>query len=321
MLHQALFMGSLARANVSDNRNVSKNARLQRADAVAEAVVLGERADITTGDGFALAGTFYPSPVEPRGTVVIHPATSVPATFYHHFASFLATEGFATLTYDYRGIGASRRGSLVGFEADKVLWARQDMSAALEWLEDRVPGVPHYAVGHSVGGQLMGLTKRPQDIDGLVTVNTGFGYWGVMTMPYRFFVALALWGLIPFFTRVLGYLPSKRTGFGEDLPARAARQWARWAKKPTYFIDDLRDELGFARFRAPWLALRATDDAINVRANAHRFYAAYPNASPEERVLEPSAYGKKAIGHLDFFRRKNADLWPQVSDWFKGLAD
>ena len=43
----------------------------------------------------------------PRALVLIHPATAVPERL-RGFARFLTERGFAALTYNYRGIGASR---------------------------------------------------------------------------------------------------------------------------------------------------------------------------------------------------------------------
>ncbi len=136
----------------------------------------GEAVEFETGDGFQLRGTYFPA-ADPVATVVVHPATSVPAGYYHRFAAYLASEGLSTLTYDLRGMGQSKPRTLRGFHADKIVWGEQDMSAAFEWLEDQHPDLPHFVVGHSVGGQFQGIAKRPQDIDGLLSVGSGFGSW------------------------------------------------------------------------------------------------------------------------------------------------
>lgn len=36
----------------------------------------------------------------------------------------------------------------------------------------------------------------------------------------------------------LWYMPARRLGLGEDLPAPAMLQWGRWSAMPEYFYDD-----------------------------------------------------------------------------------
>ncbi|MFX7816485.1 alpha/beta fold hydrolase, partial [Acinetobacter baumannii] len=84
------------------------------------------------------------------------------------FASYLAHRGCAVLTYDYRGIGDSRQPamvgynqpkSLVGFKASMSDWAAQDVTAAVRWRRERYHGLPLAYVGHSFGGQALGLIE------------------------------------------------------------------------------------------------------------------------------------------------------------------
>ncbi|MDD0856933.1 hypothetical protein NHF46_02155 [Arthrobacter alpinus] len=69
----------------------------------------------TCPDGRALHGTVFDVPrgVERRGTVVIACATAVKATYYHRYAAFLAANGFAAVTFDYRGLASPAAGPCV----------------------------------------------------------------------------------------------------------------------------------------------------------------------------------------------------------------
>lgn len=42
----------------------------------------------------------------------------------------------------------------------------------------------------------------------------------------------------PVFCSIFGYMPARRLGLGEDLPAPVMRQWGRWSAMPGYFYDD-----------------------------------------------------------------------------------
>src|SRR5262249_35081851 len=73
--------------------------------------------EVEAADGEVLGATMFPPSGRGLGTVLVHGATAVPQSYYRHFAAFLATRGMRVITYDYRGVGASRPASLRGFSA------------------------------------------------------------------------------------------------------------------------------------------------------------------------------------------------------------
>jgi predicted alpha/beta hydrolase len=81
---------------------------------------------ILTDDGYGLATRFEIPERKTTGAVLIVPAMGVPQSFYQPLAQWLAGEGYAAATFDYRGMGASRNGSLRGLKADILDWARLD---------------------------------------------------------------------------------------------------------------------------------------------------------------------------------------------------
>src|SRR4051812_755215 len=77
-------------------------------------------------DGVPLAVRYFAPAGAPRGAALIAPAMGVPQAFYAAFAAWLAECGLHVMTFDFRGIGLSRRGSLRAVDADVVAWARLD---------------------------------------------------------------------------------------------------------------------------------------------------------------------------------------------------
>ena len=76
------------------------------------AAISGASSTFVAADGFDLHGKLW-SPVDQAHTaLLINPATGVAAKYYSRYASYLAAAGFLVLTYDYRGIGASKPQSL-----------------------------------------------------------------------------------------------------------------------------------------------------------------------------------------------------------------
>ena len=64
--------------------------------------------------------------------------------FYAPFAAWLAQRGHLVLTFDPRGMGASRRPEsrrpLQGLDADMLTWARRDFPAAVRAVSDEAGG-------------------------------------------------------------------------------------------------------------------------------------------------------------------------------------
>lgn len=267
-------------------------------------------------DGMELAGTLYQPIQAPKASILLSGGTGIPRTYYTGVSAYLADHGYAVLTYDFRGVGGSRPTSLAGFEATKRDWARLDMSAAFQRLVADFPDIPHYVLGHSVGGQLLALMENPEAIDGVVTYGSGFGYWANIKGSYRYFVA-AMWYVgIPLITSLFRYLPAKRLNLGEDLPTGVAADWARWGKRSDYFGDELGDEPGFAKVDCPWVALLAEDDNIATESNARPLYNMYPNANVQVRTLKPQDYDLAELGHMHFFSRRKKEAWTALLEAF-----
>ncbi|MDB4989095.1 MAG: hydrolase of the alpha/beta superfamily [Myxococcaceae bacterium] len=278
----------------------------------------GKDIELRASDGYTLAATFYES-AQARGVVVISAANGIKQSYYASFARYLAEHGFAALTYDYRGIGGSRRGPLKHSGATFSDWGKLDLSAALEGARSLVTA-PLLTVGHSAGAQLLGLAQRVGEVRGAIAVGAGMGTWWRVTGPDRFKGALLMYALIPFTTRLLGYFPSRALKLGEDLPAGVAREWMRWARHSEYFAGHLsaQELAGYQHLRAPWLSINATDDHIASPANVAALCARYPNARVSAVRVSPAEVGRAALGHVGWFARGGAEkLWPTALDFLE----
>jgi len=100
-------------------------------------------------DGFELSGILF-KPEKIRSSVMIAPATGIKKEFYSAFALFLAENGFATLTYDNRGIGESKGNSINSSNASLTNWGKLDMTAVLEYLKNKIPDTDCHLIGISL---------------------------------------------------------------------------------------------------------------------------------------------------------------------------
>jgi predicted alpha/beta hydrolase len=279
--------------------------------------------ELVAADGVVLGGTLFTPRTRARGTVIIHSATAVPQGYYRRFAQFAAQAiGARVLTYDYRGIGKSRPRSLRGFSASLTAWARLDAAAAHAFVNERFRGEPLAIVGHSFGGQLVGLIDEPNAATGAVMVGAQLAYY--RDWPVRAHRRLGLiwkW-IVPIASALFGYMPG-RFGLGEDLPSGVARQWARWCLHPDYLISEHLDARErFARFDAPTLFFSFTDDEYAPEAAVDHLLRRLRRAPIQHVRLAPEERGADAIGHFGFFRPRFATtLWIEAVEFLRDALE
>ena len=163
---------------------------------------------LQSGASFVLR-TFEPAGA-PLAAIVVPSAMGVTQSFYSRFAGWLAARGYLAATFDYRGIGQSAPATLRGFEIDIRDWATQDCAAVIDFMKAQAPSVPLYWVGHSLGGQLLGLIPNRERIDRAITIATGNGYWLENSWQTRRFVWWLWFVVVPLALRIAGYFPGKR---------------------------------------------------------------------------------------------------------------
>lgn len=275
---------------------------------------------LPTPAGHSLAASLYAPAGPPLGAVLIAPATGIGRRFYNAFAEYLAGEGYGVLSFDYQGVGDSLQGSLRDCPASLVSWGANDMAAALDELARQFPGVPLHLIGHSAGGQLVGLMPNAKRLASLLAVAGSSGRIAQMPMPYRLKAESFMRLLMPLSNLALGYARTDLVGMGGPLPREAGAQWARWCLARGYVETGFGREVGahlYDTLDLPSLWLGATDDDIAVNANVDDMIRVFSRMAPraEKVMLDPAQHGLKALGHMGFFRRESQALWPLATAW------
>lgn len=261
-------------------------------------------------DGRELSGTWFRPTGEVRGAAVLAPAMATPAVFYGAFASWLASSGFATLTFDYRGMGGPAE--MRAERGDLVRWAG-DAASALEAVIDDVPsGVPVTWVGHSLGGQVLPWARHDL-IDRALLIASALGYWRGNQPSVRRMAPLLFRVIAPTAIRIAGYYPGSRLRMLGDVPPNVMRQWARWCLSPTYFGVDVPD-IGAraAEVTAPIDTISFTDDELLTLRSHEALEELYAAAPVEPLRVSPSDMGLERIGHHGFFRSSMEPLWESL---------
>jgi predicted alpha/beta hydrolase len=299
--------------------------------AVAEAAlddVFIDDISLPATDGYLLGATlFLPRGVK-RRAVLIKSATAVPRRIYRRFAGYLARRGCAVLTYDYRGTGDSRRKaltgynqprSLAGFDASMSDWAARDVTAAVAWMRQRYKTLPLGYVGHSFGGQALGLLANNSEVSRALLIAAQAGYWKLMAAPERYRVYAMLNFVGTPLTRLLGYAP-RWSGLGQDLPSGVFLQWAGWVMSERYLFDDaaLAGLQNFPKYQGAMRALCFSDDPWATRPAVELLCSGFTSVTPEILTVAPTDVAATKIGHLGFFHPEHRDtLWRGAAEWLE----
>jgi predicted alpha/beta hydrolase len=278
---------------------------------------------MTVDAGTTIEVRHYPAHGAARASVVIGGEMGVRQAFYAPFAQWLAEQGLAVWTFDYRGSGDSLNGApLRGFRADLFDWAR-DYEAVIDAAKAALPDAPLYLLGHSLGAQLPGFLQRPEQVDGMVSVAAGSGYWRENAPRLKRSILYFWFVLVPLATRIWGYFPGRRLRKDGDLPRGVILQWRRWCLNPRYSVGAEGETAArsYGRVRFPVLALSITDDELMTLRGTESlvsFYAAAPRAVQR---IAPADVQVRRIGHFGFFREQfSQSLWPRMVDSLHRLA-
>ena len=276
-------------------------------------------------DGYILCGYTWRHSSQDitRPVVIINAATSVRCRHYSRFADYLFANGFDVITYDYRGIGESRPGSLRQLQASWSDWGALDFEAMLKRAEREFPGQPIDVVGHSFGGCAAGLGASGQLIRNMVTVGAQFAYWRDYAAAQRWRM-FSRWHLVmPLITMLCGYFPGKRLGWLEDTPAGVVRDWstpsALYETRPSGRLMHAESgRLPFANVSAKNLAISITDDPYATIPAIERLLAYFINSTNTHLRIAPEDIGEQEVGHFAFFRSAyQATLWPIALFWLQ----
>lgn len=282
---------------------------------------------ITTKDGIILKGTLFTPKQVPKALVQINPGTATKTSFYIPYAKFLVENGYSVFLWNYRGFCESRDGqSLAKKDYRFSDIGRFDIPAVTGYLKDLYPKLPLYVVGHSAGGQQIGLSENNHLIDGLVAIAVSVGYYGFMPWHYRVQAYFFFYLFGPLATLLTGYVPAKRFGFMEDLPRKIVREWGEWCARRDFLFDGkFRGRTiptgNYEALPFPVEVFTATDDTISNRRSVPVFW---DHVKSQKGIrfhwYDPKDLGRKEIGHFGYFRQENKDpIWTETLEALEGF--
>ncbi|GAA5315372.1 MAG: alpha/beta fold hydrolase [Candidatus Pelagadaptatus aseana] len=243
----------------------------------------------------------------------------MPQGFYKGFAEFANKQGYHCLTFDYRGTGQSQ--NIAKRDIQLHHWGTLDIDAAIakatELCDTAHPKL-HY-IGHSIGGQLLGLAPNATQLNSITLAAASQPHWSRGNLAYKTQLALVGHMMLPLGSIGREEFPCDKLGIASmNIPANCARSWGRWIRKRDYLFHPKfkLDTQGYQALTQPLLAWTVSDDAMAPYQAIEALRQRYPNTESEHRIADAGSLGLGVIGHMGFFRR-NAEqtLWQQTFDW------
>ncbi|AOM76308.1 alpha/beta fold hydrolase [Pedobacter steynii] len=265
---------------------------------------------IKTGKGYFITGSIFEAK-DNHTVLVISSATGVKQSYYRKFSEFIANNGITVMTFDYSGIGNSLNGPIKRNDVNASDWGATDLEAVMRYAKEHYPGATINLLGHSIGGQLIGLSKSAAEARKIILMAAQTGYWRFWT-GFRKYRMWTNWNIgFPMLLYIFGYLPSKKITGMENLPKNVARQWCKWCLDPDYLFGDIPEQdLYFKNISAQLTSFSIADDPFAPVKNVDWITAKYSAARVKRLHLTPADFGMDQIGHFGIFQEKSrANIW------------
>ena len=141
------------------------------------------------------------------------------------------------LVFDFRGIGESLKGPVKHSKASIVQWGQLDIPAAIDALLAKTQTEKVILLGHSAGGQLLGIVPNYAKVEKVVAIAGSTGHVKGLKGRTRLLAPVMFNIIFPLARITKGYGPTQAIGMGENLPKDVAREWAEFCSKPGYIIN------------------------------------------------------------------------------------
>jgi predicted alpha/beta hydrolase len=195
--------------------------------------------------------------------LILMPAMGVAAKYYRHFAEYIADKlDVLCINTDLRGLGNStvRASTKSDFGYQEII---NDYIFIIRFCQEKFPDFPIFLVGHSLGGHIANLlsTHKELNIKGLILIACGSNYYknwsGFSQISFGGFMRLSR-----ILSRLLGYFPGKKLGFGGTEAKTLIQDWSYMGLYGKYKIQksDKDYENALKKVNIPILAIGIAGD-------------------------------------------------------------
>ncbi len=266
--------------------------------------------EINLDKGHAVACSLY-NAIGSDKIIIIVSASGVLQSFYKKLAEFFQHKQISTITFDYTGIGKSLREDIQNENSNLSDWGNRDLESVIKYTIETYPRHKIILLGHSIGGQLIGLAPSSYMADKIILVAAQSGYWKFWKGVSKIRMWANWYLLVPILTKGFGYLPSKKISRMENLPKNVAEEWAKWCRSSNYLFPYVaEDKLYFDQVRCSITAISIDDDFFAPKKSVEWLTEKFENATIKSLHFFPEDFKALRIGHFSLFTEKFKDsIW------------
>lgn len=248
--------------------------------------------------------------------LIIVSATGVLQSFYRKIAEFFQGKGISVVTFDYTGIGESLNGIIRDEKCGLLSWGNRDLEAVIKYVNETFPGHKIILLGHSIGGQLIGLAPSSLRADKIILVAAQSGYWKFWKGVSRLRVWVYWYLLVPVLTKGFVFFPSRKFSRMQNLPGNVAEEWAKWCRSSNYLFDGISaDDLYFDRITCELTSISIEDDFFAPKKSVEWMTERFSRARVKRLHFFPASFKTLKIGHFSLFTEKFKDtIWTILLD-------
>lgn len=270
--------------------------------------------EIKTSENYTLSATIFEA-AKNSPVLIISSATGVKQRYYEQFAKFMACKGITVVTFDYLGIGKSLKKPLRTYKNDVSDWGKVDLEAIIQFAKKEYATAAINLLGHSIGGQIIGLAKSSKYAKKIILVASQSGYWG----HWKGFGKYRMWTnwnvVMPFLTHIFGYLPSKNVTGMENLPKNVIKKWSTWCNNPNYLFGvEKEEDLFYSAIAANLTSFSIENDSFAPKEAVNWLTNAYNNTNAKQVHLQAKDFNVAEIGHFGVFKEEFKDsIWEMLN--------
>jgi len=236
--------------------------------------------------------------------ILILPAMGVKASYYEPFANNLMAQGISTMSVDLRGLGSYsiRPSNKVNFGYLEMI---TDLKVVVDTIKSKYPSREIFGLGHSLGGQIAALAqaKYTNLFSGLILTAANSVYYKTWSGKQRYFNRIG-YSVFPLLSRLLGYFPGDKVGFGGKAAKTQVIDWAHVGRTGSYKVigDDLDYEKALKQVKIPILAVYIEGDWLSPKAAIRHLYEKFsPDASVTNYTLTRAETGVN-LNHFNWVK-------------------
>lgn len=252
----------------------------------------------------------HPANVNSDAYLIINNGARVLQKKYFEFAGYVSANGINVVTYDYSDMGVSKA-VLKTSERSVQQWSAIDMQSIIDDVLNTNPKAKLFVLGHSLGGQIIGLSERSSKLSGIILVATQTGYWKYWPFPLNILNYMAWRIYVPSLLQLCGYFPGGYDKQLSHMPKQAASEWMKWCNSPNYLFDNIpENKRYYDSITCPLLSISFDADVYATKQSVDWLTSRYVNAKVKRKhyVSRKTRYGHSALFERANFKTMGNDV-------------